>query len=81
MKMLEKQIAKEPSESLIRNYIKSHFLLRKYEVELLIRGRAMKIRASKLDALDEDLQEKKLVLGIQDFQDIRKRHIVKYLVE
>lgn len=51
--MLEKQMAATPTESLIRNYIKSHFLLRKYEVELLIKSRAMKIRASKLNADDD----------------------------
>lgn len=53
LKLLEKQMSKSPTESLIRNYIKSHFLLRKYEVELLIKSRAMKIRASKLNATEE----------------------------
>jgi len=80
LKILEAQIKSTPTESVIRKYIKSHFMLRKYEVELLIKSRAMKIRASALNTEDEH-QDKRLVLGIQDFQDIRKRHVVRYLVE
>jgi hypothetical protein len=39
---LEKQMTATPTESLIRNYIKCHFLLRKYEVELSIKSREMR---------------------------------------
>ena len=77
-KMLERQMLRNPTESVIRNYIKSDFLARKYEVELQIKGRAMKIRMSKL--VTEEQQER-LVIGIQEFQDIRRRHVIKYLVE
>jgi|JI6StandDraft_1071083.scaffolds.fasta_scaffold01970_19 hypothetical protein len=60
--MLERQMLSNPTESVIRNYIKSDFLARKYEVELQIKGRAMKIRMSKL--VTEEQQER-LVIGIQ----------------
>jgi hypothetical protein len=74
--VLEKKISEEPTEGNLRRYIKSHFMLRKYMVVKNIQG---KRRVSMAPTINEE--ESKMMLSIQDFQDIRKRNVKNYIVE
>lgn len=74
LKMLENQYTTNPTEQNIKRYIKSHFILRKIDAELNIQRK--RIRDSQVVDFD-----KKVVIGIQEYQDIRKRNIKKYIVD